>query len=256
MATLDAVAAAAARCLRLPSGCVGPDVPLARLGLDSLGCVEFAAELEAVLGVQLPADAVAEYATIRSLCAALSTPTSATSAFDRMRVDAVLPLDVVPRGPCGPISLRAARHVLLTGATGFLGSTLLRALIERTPARVTCLVRPGRHLEPVLDSERVDIVRGDLACPSAGLSAADWRTLTASVDAVCHAGASINWIGSYEALRQVNVFGTLALLRLACEARAAFHFISSLSVCYSTRGARRVDERHDPLAALEGLHFG
>ena len=81
MATLDAVAAAATRCLRLPSGCVGPDVPLARLGLDSLGCVEFAAELETVLGVQLPADAVVEYATIRSLCAALSrggAPASAT----------------------------------------------------------------------------------------------------------------------------------------------------------------------------------
>ena len=256
MVTLDAVAAAATRCLRLPSGCVGSDVPLARLGLDSLGCVEFAAELETVLGVQLPADAVVEYATIRSLCEALSTPTSATSACDRMRADAVLPLDVVPQGPFGPRSLRAARHVLLTGATGFLGSTLLRALIERTSARVTCLVRPGHHVEPVLDSERVEIVQGDLAFPSAGLSAADWWTLTANVDAVCHVGASINWIGSYEALRQVNVFGTLALLRLACEARAAFHFISSLSVCYSTLGARRVDERHDPLATLEGLHFG
>ena len=73
---------------------------------------------------------------------------------------------------------------------------------------------------------------------------------------MCHAGASINWIAGYDALRDVNVLATRELLRLAAEAGASFHFISSVSVCYATTGPRRVDERYDALGAIEGLHFG
>ena len=266
------VAAATARCLRLPPGIVGPDVPFARLGLDSLGCLELAAELETALGMRVPADAVVECTTVRSLCAALSAQAQGTSA--RIRSNAILPADVVPRRDLASAalspSLATARHVLLTGATGFLGSALLRALIDRTPARVTCLVRSGPGVRsaigplegdgPIADlppaAGRVEIVDGDLTLPSAGLSHDDWGRLVEHVDAVCHAGASINWIAGYDALRNVNVLATREMLRLAAEAGASFHFISSVSVCYSTVGPRTVDERHDPLEAIEGLHFG
>ena len=46
------------------------------------------------------------------------------------------------------------------------------------------------------------------------------------------------------------------MLRLAAEAGAAFHFVSSVSVCYSTAAPRSVDERHDPIDGVHGLHFG
>jgi thioester reductase-like protein len=245
------VAAAAARWLRLPPECVGSDVPLARLGLDSLGCIEFGAELETALGIEVPADALVETATIRSLCAALSG-VERGSAIDLMRADAELGADIVARPFTGAASLASARHVLLTGATGFLGSTLLDLLLTRTDARVTCLTRPG----PRPGRERVEIVDGDLAVPRAGLSRDDWGRLVDRVEAVCHVGASINWIAGYDALRDVNVLATREMLRLAAEADASFHFISSVSVCYSTAGPRTVDERHDPLDAIDGLHYG
>src|SRR5688572_7582974 len=135
------VCAAAARALRLPPEIVGLDVPFARLGLDSLGCLELAGELETTLGIQVPADAVAEYTTVRSLCAALGGG-AAGAAIDRMRADARLPCDLHPRPFTGASSLTEARHVLLTGATGFLGLALLDVLLTHTDARVTCLVRP------------------------------------------------------------------------------------------------------------------
>jgi thioester reductase-like protein len=319
------VAAATARCLRLPAAIVGRDVPFARLGLDSLGCLELAGELETALGMPVPADAVLECTTVRSLCAALTGTSGAAltapaGAFDRMRADAVLAADIRPRPFSGAVSLTDARHVLLTGATGFLGSALLELLLTRTQAHVTCLVRGPQGAElsrsraesadkqraqddvsvpdPVLSAcprslreivsvpdpalsarprslreivdcsafsataalarhaDRIDFVRGDLMLPSAGLSRADWARLTGDVDAVCHAGASINWVAGYDALRDVNVLATRELLRLAAEAGASFHFISSVAVCYSTTGPRTVDERHDPLDAIEGLHFG
>jgi thioester reductase-like protein len=247
------VAAAAARCLRLPLEVVGRDVPFARLGLDSLGCLELADDLETALGMRVPADALVESTTVRSLCATL-TGGVAEDAVDRMRADAELAADIHPRPGTGTASLTDARYVLLTGATGFLGSALLDLLLKRTEARVTCLVRSDRGPAPYGD--RVEFVRGDLTLPAAGLTSDAWRHLVMRTDAVCHAGASINWIAGYEALRDVNVLGTRDLLRLAAEAGASFHFISSVSVCYSTVGARTVDERHDPFAVVDGLHFG
>ncbi len=247
------VMALLAQRLRLPD--VDPDVPLARLGLDSLGCLELAADLEAALGVRIPVDAITESTTIRSLCAAIEAPGSRRTAFDLMREDAVLPHDIVPRTYDAParVSLTCTRHILLTGATGFLGSELLDRLIARTDARITCLLRPGRTIPHHIS--RVECVAGDLTRPRAGLSDFEWRRLAASVDCICHAGASINWIGSYETLRAVNVLGTRELLRLSCEADAPFHFISSVSVCYrSTR--RVVDESFDALSDIDGLHFG
>jgi thioester reductase-like protein len=92
--------------------------------------------------------------------------------------------------------------------------------------------------------------------PRAGLSDEDWRRLVEGTDAVCHVGASINWVAGYDTLRDVNVLATREMLRLAAEAGAAFHFISSASVCYSTTGPRSVDERHDPFDTMDGLHFG
>jgi thioester reductase-like protein len=287
---LDArVAAAAARALRLPPEIVGLDVPFARLGLDSLGCVELAAALEVALGIPVPADAVVESTTVRSLCAVLSDPMSA-SVLDRIRADVDLGRDIHPRPFTGAASLIEAREVLLTGVTGFLGSALLDALLTQTSAHVTCLVRkpgvrspfrrsevPDRGFyapaprqcrngdltpdqEPNADltpgSPRVEFVEGDLTQPSAGLTADAWRRLVARTDAVCHAGASINWVAGYDALRDVNVLGTREMLRLAAEAGAAFHFVSSVSVCYSTAPPGSVDERYDPIDGVHGLHFG
>jgi thioester reductase-like protein len=304
------VAAATARCLRLPAEVVGRDVPFARLGLDSLGCLELAGDLEIALGIPVPADAVMECTTVRSLCAALTgtsgafdqTDAGPADAFARMRTDAVLADDIRPRPFTGAVSLTDARHVLLTGATGFLGSALLDLLLTRTHAHVTCLVRGPQGAElsrsraesadkqraqtrvsvpnsalsacprpprEIVDcsalsataalaryADRIDFVRGDLVLPSAGLNRADWARLAGDIDAVCHAGASINWVAGYDALRDVNVLATRELLRLAAEAGASFHFVSSVAVCYSTTGPRTVDERHDPLDAIEGLHFG
>jgi thioester reductase-like protein len=233
---------------------VTPDVSLARLGLDSLGCLELAEELESALGMRVPAEAVVESTTIRSLCAALNGG-EGERRFDRMRVDAELTADLRPRAFKGAASLTSARHVLLTGATGFLGGTLIDLLIKESDARVTCLARSDRG--PSAYGDRVQFVRGDLTSPSAGLADGTWRQLVAQTDAVCHAAASINWIAGYDALRDVNVLATRDMLRLAAEAGASFHFVSSASVCYSTiLGARSVDERHDALDAVEGLHFG
>src|SRR6185503_2541343 len=72
-----------------------------------------------------------------------------------------------------------------------------------------------------------------------------------------HGGAAVNWVQGYNAMREANVVGTREILRLACTgAPKPVHFLSSLGVCYSTRGPRVVDERVDMLPAIDGLHLG
>lgn len=138
------------------------------------------------------------------------------------------------------------RHVLLTGATGFLGAFLLRELLDRTAAEVHCLVRAesveaGRvRLRQTLQTyslwhdgleERIVPVPGDLSEPSVGLSAAVSADLAATIDVIYHSGAQVNWIYPYARLKAPNVLGTEEILRLATRDRIKpVHFVSSLGV--------------------------
>src|SRR3569833_730594 len=59
-------------------------------------------------------------------------------------------------------SLGFARVILLTGATGLLGSAVLRRLVARGEP-VRCLVRDARRLGP--ERMHVQLASGDLADP-------------------------------------------------------------------------------------------
>ncbi|MER5766199.1 amino acid adenylation domain-containing protein [Streptomyces sp. NPDC001985] len=124
---------------------------------------------------------------------------------------------------------RESGDVLLTGATGFLGTYLLRDLLERTGARVHCLVRApdarsarrrlaesaARYrLGHDLGDPRVIPVPGDLAAPRLGLDERTHETLAARVGAVYHAAAHINFVAPYASVKAANVDGMRALLEL------------------------------------------
>ncbi len=150
----------------------------------------------------------------------------------------------------------APRHLLLTGAAGFLGGPLLAELCRDRQARVTCLVRgPDQAtararvignlaacglLDPSLEA-RLEVIPGDLASPSLGLDEATWSALAREVDGIVHAGFLVNFLFSYEDLRATNVLGTRELLRLATTERVKpFHFVSSFSVFLTPENAGKV----------------
>ncbi|MDX2604376.1 amino acid adenylation domain-containing protein [Streptomyces caniscabiei] len=169
-----------------------------------------------------------------------------------------------PDGP--PDARRAApdadgpREILLTGATGFVGAFLLAELLDRTSARVHCLVRArtddeagerltgtlrryGIDLGPAADEARLNVVRGDLAAGGLGLGASDWADLRERVDTIVHSGAHVHHLSPYERLKPANVEGTRTLLRLAAEGRPkAFHHLSTLGVFGPGQAPRLVSE--------------
>ncbi len=138
------------------------------------------------------------------------------------------------------------KHVLLTGATGFLGAYLLKGLLEKTNATVHCLVRAKdeqdglQRIKKNLDyyqlwdesfARRIRVIPGNLDHPCFDLSDEQFEALATRLDVIYHNGAMVNFVYPYHALRAVNVESTHEVLRLASTKKLKpVHFVSSLSV--------------------------
>lgn len=162
-----------------------------------------------------------------------------------LQTEAVLDPTIDPQGvPAEPVG--EPMHILLTGATGFLGAFLLRALLQQTSARLYCLVlardagEGQQKIQRTLESyglwqegngARIVPVVGDLSRPLLGQSAGQFHTLAHAIDTIYHNGAFVNWIYPYQRLKPTNVLGTQEVLRLASQAKVKpVHFISTLAV--------------------------
>ena len=109
--------------------------------------------------------------------------------------------------------------ILMTGATGFLGSRLLHLLATTRSVEVTCLVRAeneaaartriasalARHGLPVATAEIPRIVLGDLDRDHLGLDQARWDDLAASIDTILHCAGELNMVAAFETLRSANL---------------------------------------------------
>ncbi|MEA2475266.1 MAG: hypothetical protein QOE06_3181 [Thermoleophilaceae bacterium] len=102
-------------------------------------------------------------------------------------------------------SYYAPHVILLTGATGNVGSALLARLVADRQ-RVRCLVREPRELGP--DRVRVQIALGDLADP------ASFRNALRGVKTVVHLAAAIR-DQPRASIEELNAVATLRLLRAA-----------------------------------------
>lgn len=262
----DAVAAV----LGCPAHSIAEDMPLTMYGLDSVSGLELVASLEQAVGCRLPEWFTAEHPTLGDLVHALDGSAPALDERAVIEADSSLPVDLHPPGGAPH---RPARHVLLTGATGFLGAYLLRELLHTSDAHVHCLVRGAhdresgvgrvrRNLERyrLWDSHfegRMTTISGDVTASRLGLRAEEYAALADVVDVVYHAAGDVSWVQPYAALRATNVSGTIEVLRFVAAGRAkSLQFLSSLSVCFASGGPSLVDEHLDMLPFVHDLALG
>ncbi|KAK2598639.1 hypothetical protein N8I77_012034 [Diaporthe amygdali] len=137
--------------------------------------------------------------------------------------------------------------VILTGATGYLGTGLLQSLIANPRIkRIHCLaVRDQQKLiDATANSKKarakVVIHAGDLMQPRLGLqSDVDERAILDTADAVVHNGADVSYLKTYASLRAPNVAATKTLAELCLARKIPFHYISSVGACAFAAAAGR-----------------
>jgi len=166
---------------------------------------------------------------------------------------AVLPADIqFNRSPSA--DKKNPGSILLTGATGFLGTHLLHDLHYLTTAKIFCLIRAKDYGEALfrinknlvkygfralINSNRIVFLLGDLSQKRLGLSEETFSMLAKEIDVIYHNGAMVNHIYDYEALKKANVDSTAALIWLASMGTKKIHFISALNAA--------VDISHQPI---------
>ncbi|HTO86526.1 MAG TPA: NAD(P)-dependent oxidoreductase [Thermoanaerobaculia bacterium] len=128
----------------------------------------------------------------------------------------------------------ATRLALLTGATGFVGGHLARALIAEG-WHVRALARGDPSRSPLLEGLPLEIVRADLS------SGADLASAASGCDAVVHAAGRLK-ARTLEEYREVNLRGTQRLLAAAAgvAAEAMFVLVSSQAAAGPAREGRPV----------------
>jgi thioester reductase-like protein len=245
------------------------------LGGHSVMVAQVVFRLQDALGVELPIRALYETPTIAGLARSLEQEQRGDvdarrgSPPLRFEEEAILDAAIDPSG-LPPARALDPAHVLLTGATGFVGAFLLAELAATTSARIHCLIR-ARDREEGLQrlrrslakydlwsealTSRIEPVLGDLSSERLGLSPAAFAELAGTIDVIYHNGAWVDHVRSYRDLRPANVAGTHEVLRLACLARLKpVHFISTLASVHPERfrasGVIREDDLPGPLEGL------
>jgi thioester reductase-like protein len=146
--------------------------------------------------------------------------------------------------------------LLLSGATGFLGTELLARYLQETDRQIFAIVRADddaraqRRIDETIESAfgrpglfggRVRALAGDMTQPGLGLDPAVAQDVAGAVDEVVHGAAAVSFDLSLEQARAINVRGTREMLELA-------------GLCHRHGGLRRFT--YISTAYVAGLHKG
>jgi nucleoside-diphosphate-sugar epimerase len=141
-----------------------------------------------------------------------------------------------------------SQSILLTGATGAVGSELLRKLAAQNDVSVNVLVRragvePCERVKQVLGNldvnARLTVLEGDISAgPSLGLSMNALASLTRETTHIIHAAGSTSFALSLSEARAANVAGSRNVLDFArdCALLECGAFLSTVYVSGKRRG--------------------
>ena len=250
----------------------GSNFSLSTVGLDSIQIISLTMFIRQRFGIKVRLDTlVSPKATVQSVANSIENAVAgrqdptAEAQIDFLEIfreyrDKALEDFAITEG--------RVHNVLLTGATGFLGSRILYKLCRQDNIRRIILHVRGRNPEHALHRViksaksagwwaekflgKLEAWIGDLAKPKLGLDCDQWRRLCGHglpaerITAVIHNGAAVNWNASLPSLQAINVDSTVDLVRAASRSAALTDFI------YVSGGQRlRITEDDDMEIAEE-----
>lgn len=139
------------------------------------------------------------------------------------------------------------KTIFLTGATGFLGTHLVKEFLNKKACTLICLIRSentkaaAKKLEKAMDKyemslnesewKHIQLVCGDLEKEKLGMTDEEYERVATEADVVFHNAAWVNWLLPAELLGRVNILGTRRMLALSnYKKNKKFYFVSSLSI--------------------------
>ena len=138
-----------------------------------------------------------------------------------------------------------SRTIMLTGATGFIGTYLLHYLSqEKTLNKIYCLGREYNNNQflyklnsnlkeyglPPISRKLIAFINCDLSKPNLGLCEKVIRIIEEDVTDIIHAAALVHHLYDYKTLKTTNVQSTIELIKLCSIGKQKkFHYISALS---------------------------
>ncbi|KAI9725101.1 MAG: NRPS [Chrysothrix sp. TS-e1954] len=243
--------------LGVPSERIGCDDNYMRIGGDSIKVMILVRNIKQTFSINMGVDGFLRNRTLDSLSEEVS---SLVTGADERGVDTdplvkdvqdlVKRLQMVPR--CTAADAQPfPRTVFLTGGTGYLGTIVLYQLLCNVAVeKVFVLVRASSvelGWQRIMDAgirakwwneqyrQRICIWLGDLRKPCLGLDESHWMNLAGTsdpsqcIEGIVHNGAAVDWLGTYESLRAVNLMSTYELLQVARVSpyMGRFIFVSS-----------------------------
>ncbi|KAH8693923.1 putative nonribosomal peptide synthase [Talaromyces proteolyticus] len=222
----------------------GRNIGLVQAGMNSISVVSLASFIKEEYGVKLPMEMFMDSSiTVEDIALKVENFGSQVDKKNLNLLEEVdLAMEELEKEVGGELQTKALKvslpknyrsRVLLTGATGFLGSVLLRQLLEDPNiSSVVALVRArdqqhamqrivssatmAKWWQPEIHASRLEVWVGDLAKPQLGLGESELQQLKGQVsqriDAVIHNGATVHWVADYASLKSANVSSVVSLL--------------------------------------------
>jgi len=233
------------------------------LGGHSLLITQLLARVRDTFKVEVSLHSLFKLPTIANIAQKIQgTEPSTNDTPINLKAEAVLDPTICPDGLTYKPN-NSPTAILLTGATGFLGSFLLYELLKQTQANIYCLVRSAniesskKRIQNSLGSyllwnesfsARIIPVIGDLSQPLLGLSKPEFQLMATQLDAIYHNGALVNFTYPYQTLKKPNVLGTHEVLKLASQVKLKpVHFISTTSFIYPSDSEIRIVLEQDSI---------
>lgn len=248
---------------------ISTDADIFEMGMDSLNGIAFYNQLKTQFEIEI--NTVFQFHTIKSLAeqVTIKQNTSKEAALEKMRrqtgfgnedKEAQKELEVAYHSYLTRLEedkeilkmqvsnskeFSRFQDVLLTGATGFIGAYILKALLEKTKCTIYCLIR-GEEIKKRLEENlifyfgkkfwelhqsRIILIQGDLMKDNLGMDDEQYHELRSKIDVVYNCAAKVVHYGLYEEFEEINVNGTKRLLEFCLsQKKPAFYQFSSTRV--------------------------
>ena len=227
---------------------IGRNADFFECGGTSLSFYDMKIRLEKISGVKIPFELLSGKSVVADVAEAVRKFSEDKQLIERKDIDLekeTVGFDDIPE-ESRKISASDGT-VLLTGATGFLGTFLSREYLEDSSVKqLICLVRAednknamdrivsGMKKWNVWKEEyrsRITALCSDLSKPKLGLDDDTFSKLCEIADTICHNGASVNFSLPYEQIKRTNVDGSKEILKiLSSGKRKSMTYISTISV--------------------------